>query len=384
MTKSNRLEAFLEDYSNESTKGGYRAAMFSFIDCIYGQQRKGRITESEKITYGNLIDRYLTESRNYDSDMLKFANCLKDRPALSAKQVFRTVKEFLSYHDIEVSKKNQKKIKNAIMPKGGVATIEKPMDAEKVREIIQHLDLKGKALVLSLISSGMRIGETLQITEDDIDLNSKPVKVTIRREYTKTKRQRVTFISGEAAACLKQWLKVRDSYLQSAARRNNGLIGNGHSKSKQTDTNRIFPFSDNIAGQMLKNALVKSENYSKDRTTGRTQIHPHMFRKFFISQMSLIVSKEIPEMLSGHSGYLTDNYRRFTNEQLASEYLKAEHVLTIEIPADVREIQSELKTEMNSHAKSITTLYQENTDLRQRLTKLESVIMTMEKINEVG
>jgi len=326
----------------------------------------------------------VTESRDYDSDMLKFANSLKNRPALSAKQVYRTVKEFLSYHDIEVSKKNQKKIKNAIMPKGGVATIEKPMDAEKVREIIQHLDLKGKALVLFLISSGMRIGEVLQVTDDDIDLNSKPVKVKIRKEYTKTKRQRITFISGEAAACLKQWLKVRSSYLLSAAQRNNGLISNGHSKSKQTDTNRIFPFSDNIAGQMLKNALIKSENYSRDSTTGRAQIHVHMFRKFFISQMSLIVSKEIPEMLSGHSGYLTENYRRFTDEQLATEYLKAEHVLTIEMPSDVREIQSELKTEMSSHAKSISTLYQENTELRQRLGKLESVIMSMEKINEVG
>ena len=48
-------------------------------------------------------------------------------------------------------------------------------------------------------------------------------------------------------------------------------------------------------------------------------------------------------MLAGHAGYLTGAYRRYTKKQLAEEYLKGQHLLTIQTPKELQEIESEFK-----------------------------------------
>ena len=93
----------------------------------------------------------------------------------------------------------------------------------------------------------------------------------------------------------------------------------------------------------------------------------HQFRKFFISQLSLIVSKEIAEMLAGHSGYLTGAYRRYTKKQLAEEYLKGQHLLTIQTPKELQEIESEFKAKMQSHSEIIEDLVKEKIALKQQI-----------------
>ncbi|HID43654.1 MAG TPA: site-specific integrase [Archaeoglobaceae archaeon] len=86
------------------------------------------------------------------------------------------------------------------------------MDHETLRTILQHMDVKGKTLVLMLASSGMRIRERLQIRLEDINLETDPAEIVIRGENTKTEEQRDVFISREAKQMLKEWLKVRESY----------------------------------------------------------------------------------------------------------------------------------------------------------------------------
>jgi len=45
------------------------------------------------------------------------------------------------------------------LPKGNARTVEDEIDAAKLRKILQYLDVKGRALVLVLASSGMIIGK---------------------------------------------------------------------------------------------------------------------------------------------------------------------------------------------------------------------------------
>ena len=72
------------------------------------------------------------------------------------------VKEYLLQNDIEISQKQAKSIRKK-MVKGGARTIEKDLDIDTLRKIINHMDIKGKALILTLASSGMRIGEALSL-----------------------------------------------------------------------------------------------------------------------------------------------------------------------------------------------------------------------------
>jgi integrase len=299
------------------------------------------------------------------------------RPPLSARQTFTFVKEFFNHYDKELPAKDLKFIRNKL-PKGNMRTIEKDLDQDTIRTILQHVDVKGRALILVLASSGMRINEALSLPLDDIDFKTTPTTITIRGENTKNGDNRITFISSEATQAVNEWLKVRSDYIASSAKRNNGLIksGRGNPKSGEDD-GRLFPFSDQNASTLWDNALIKAGLLSRDKTTNRKQLHYHQFRKFFISQLSLIVSKEIAETLAGHNGYLTGAYRRYTKKQLAEEYLKGQHLLTIQAPKELVEIESEFKAEMSNHSKIIESLIMEKLAMKDEIERLKNHYETL-------
>ena len=321
--------------------------------------------------YETLVEKYLKEKRNYSEDMAGFVVSLQSRPPLSARQTFTFAKEFFNHYDLELPAKDLKFIRHKL-PKGNVRTIEKDMDTDTIRTILQHLDVKGRALVLVLASSGMRINEALTVSLEDINFKSKPAVITIRGENSKTGDNRITFLSSEATQAVNEWLKVRSEYIRTSATRNNGLVKSGRGNLKTgEDDGRLFPFSDQNASALWDNALQKAEILTRDKTTNRKQLHYHQLRKFFISQLSLIISKEIAETLAGHNGYLTGSYRRYTKKQLAEEYLKGEHLLTIQAPKEIQEIESEFRAKMQTHSEIIENIVKENILLKQEISKIK-------------
>jgi len=165
--------------------------------------------------------------------------------------------------------------------------------------IIQHMDLKGKALFLTLASSGMRIGESLSLTLNDIDLEHDPVSIQIRGENTKTGEQRFTFISSEAKEALIEWLKVRGAYMEQAHYKNAGFLACGFSgpRPNPEEDNRIFPFAMKTAQDTWRLAIKSAGLRERDPATGRYSLHIHQLRKFFRSQLALAVPVDIVEML---------------------------------------------------------------------------------------
>lgn len=383
MDDMGKIADYLKHYDNQSTAGGYSSAVYSFLDFIYGKQREGiRVTTEEKAKYEKLIDKYLKEKRKYSEDMAGFVVSLQTRPPLSARQTFTFTKEFFNHYDLELPAKEMKFIRHKL-PKGNVRTIEKDMDTETIRTILQHLDVKGRALVLVLASSGMRINEALTLPLDDLDLKAKPAIITIRGENAKNGDNRITFLSAEAAQAVNEWLKVRDNYIRTSAKRNNGLVKSGRGNTKTgEDDGRLFPFSDQNASALWDNALEKANLFSRDKSTNRKQLHYHQFRKFFISQLSLIISKEIAETLAGHNGYLTGSYRRYTKKQLAEEYLKGQHLLTIQAPKELQEIESEFKAKMQNHSEIIENIVRENIILKKEAAEHTAAIEKLEAENK--
>src|SRR4051812_45635287 len=57
-----------------------------------------------------------------------------------------------------------------------------------------------------LAATGMRAVEALHIRLKDIDLESKPAKISVRGENTKTKMDRTVFLTEESKKQLKSWL----------------------------------------------------------------------------------------------------------------------------------------------------------------------------------
>ena len=138
--------------------------------------------------YSLCVDRYHCEIKNEKRSLLasnKFARYQGERniSASTLKQRVVTVKNFLEYHDIDISPRRFKlKVK---LPK----TIRKNKEALSKEDIIEILnatsDIRIKTYVMLLASTGMRAGEALSIRIKDFDLEFKSFKTICERRIYK-------------------------------------------------------------------------------------------------------------------------------------------------------------------------------------------------------
>jgi integrase len=81
---------------------------------------------------------------------------------------------------------------------------------EDVIEILNVCDnIRLRTYVILLAATGMRAVEALSIRIKDIDFDSNPAKVFVRGEYTKTKVDRIIFLTEERTQQLKSWLEYK-------------------------------------------------------------------------------------------------------------------------------------------------------------------------------
>jgi len=374
-----KLIKFLAGYSNKNTRSGYRTAIESFLRCIYGIKKAD--IKSKKVPapdYNALFEKYLISKRDNDADFLQFSeHLIETRPALSAKQSMTAIRYAMTYHGISISKGTSQDIRRETM-KGSAATVDRVLNTKIINATLQHCTIQGKALFLCLASSGARLNEMLSININDVDFGNHPVKMTFRGECTKNGQQRFTLISDEAAAAVEEWLKVRDRYIEVSNAKSKKLIEMGRATVKTTKDTRLFPFSDASVTAWWNDALAASGELTKDDVTGRNQLRIHGFRKFFLSQMSLVISKEIPELLAGHSAYLSGSYRRYDDETVAAEYLKAMHMVSITGSKQVKELENELKEKMQEqatktekHADTLVMVINENMNMKHQMQEMQ-------------
>jgi integrase len=367
MEEESRLKSFLSQYRSKKTVETYRWATVEFLRSVY---RNDNHDENS--------NRYFTEKRDYEKDIRNFLSAISSKPPLSIRLMLAVVKSFLIENEVEFSQKFWRGINRKI--KGTrAATMDEPPRIEELRSIIAHTPIQGKALFLMLASSGMRIGETLQLKLNDVELNRDPARISLQREYTKTGNSRVTFMSSEAKEAVNEWMKVRSDYLVAAvAKSKKRPQYKAEFAGKSLKDDRLFPFDIPTAYYIWRNALKKSGFDKRDNGTKRSVFHPHVLRKFFRSQMAQLIPVDVVEALMGHEEYLTDVYRRYTCVQLAEFYAKGESsVLIFGKGENVSELKENLKV-VNRAIQTVTD------DLETKNMRLEERVQSLQKqINEM-
>jgi len=171
---------------------------------------------------------YFKEKQDYRSDILKYCNTIKHySPQAFGKRV-SAIRGFYKHYEatfpdnaVNTFRKASKTLRgNRPITQDSIPT------KEELEKILTHGGVGEKALFTFLVSSGMRIGETLQLTFEDIDLDKNPVMIDIRKEYTKGNFPRIAFISEEATKFLQEWLKVREDYITKYKTPTKNLTGN--------------------------------------------------------------------------------------------------------------------------------------------------------------
>jgi len=87
-------------------------------------------------------------------------------------------------------------------------TLPRAMNPKDVKKLIRVIDdTWDRALILLLLRTGIRIGEALGLTMNDIDLAERKVHLF---EGEKNSMGRVVYLSDNALFALKRWLMIRD------------------------------------------------------------------------------------------------------------------------------------------------------------------------------
>ena len=77
---------------------------------------------------------------------------------------------------------------------------------ELILRVLRNASPRLQTVILVLSSSGMRIGELVQLKLSDVDFTTTPTTVRLRAQITKTKSARETFLTAEATNSLKDYL----------------------------------------------------------------------------------------------------------------------------------------------------------------------------------
>ena len=240
---------------------------------------------------------------------------------------------FLRVYGVEV---NRDLLKDKVdLPRTYAITQDRAPAPEELKRMLLHTNIRGKAVIATLASSGMRAGELLSLRVKDIDFSKRPVVVALRAEVTKDRQARICFISDEAAGFLKEYLgeriKNQDAYVFQG--RHQGVDDQGRVKfvrGQWEDKPMSYWNLDVIVASALRAAgLLQRDEH------GRDVIHIHTFRKFFFTRMLGVLGREITEALMGHRQFLDSAYRRYTKEELAQYYVKGMPSVTALMPQTV-------------------------------------------------
>jgi len=102
-------------------------------------------------------------------------------------------------------------LKQAVRPiDSSRVTDDKQPTREQIRNCILHGTTKQKAMISFMVSTGARIGETVQVRLSDIEFDKKPVIVRFPARKTKTARKRYSFLSSECVDLLKAYTASRE------------------------------------------------------------------------------------------------------------------------------------------------------------------------------
>src|SRR5215469_4507400 len=308
-SSANIINSYIKNVStmNESTAVQYLSRLNDF---------EGFVTKDYELG----VDRLLLKIKRGNQDpyhlLNGYAGYMKNRSisALTLNQRIVTVKNFFEYCDIDISPRRFKlKVK---LPK----IIRKKKEALSKGDVIEILNvcdnIRLRTYVILLASTGMRAVEALSIRMKDIDFDSNPAKLKVRGEYTKTKVDRIIFLTEELTQQLKSWLhyKYRTRRVCHQDTQNHGKTITEYRTPDKKDTDLAFavyqdrekPNPESLyddLGRSFSNTLGRSgKGNREDNNQRRRQITLHSFRRFVKTTISDLGYADFSEWFIGHSG----------------------------------------------------------------------------------
>jgi integrase len=266
---------------------------------------------------------------------------------------FSSIKGYLSHLGVKIS---TDEVKHIIKIPRVTRLREIPITKEMIVRLLRNSKPKLQVAILVAISTGLRLGELVNLRIMDVDFTTTPTTVYVRGNTTKTRQSRVTFLSAETTNALKDYLvryhkwseDVKDPMLSEKH------IFQAKIKPKKPEQFSVLGTQNTLGSELL--VLVKSiPELAIKNENGRQAIHFHAFRKYFRTIVGNSSGRDFAENLIGHSFYM-DTYYQLSDEKKREMYLEVEPLLTI--------------SDFEAVEKNIQKLSQKNTQLEEKFNDL--------------
>ena len=363
-----------------ATKRIYNSALKRFLEFIrvhYNMellQLLRLVTETKQLDPLDVLDEYYTFLSKYQTKTNRTGYSNE-----ATNQYVRLAKDFLNNEGCRIYNEDLKlKFR---LPKR-VRPYEKGLTKDVINRAIRFANRKLATVILMACSSGMRIGEIVQLRFSDVDFTKKPSTILIRAETAKTRETRITHISTEATKALKDYLakspKKENEYvfllqhedrIKWAEQRQDKKV-----VTKLKDQLKSLPPDERYAKSVsatIHNLDMQLARCVKDipeldakNQNGKNWIHFHAFRAWFKTQVTDAHQSDFAEALMGHKSLKLVYYRQ--NDKARSRtYLDIEHALTI---ADTEKIDE-----------NFSEMQKDNLELRGIVDSLSKQLRNLEK-----
>jgi len=334
MNDDSPLALFLSMLRSPESKRQYPPRLQVFFKFL---GLEGDIENQSKV-FVNRFKKDNEDDRHLQKKLLSFSRSQKervDKKEISPSTVpnyFKAIKLFCQANNL--SKKVEWKLITKSLPLGFKASDDRAPTLEEIQKLLEFPDRRIKPLVLTLVSSGIRIGsfETLK-WKHIVPINNKSNEIIAAkiRVYPGDREEYYSFLTIEAYNALKDWMDYRSSCgekinKESFAMRDlwqtNDLEGITNPKPLNTFSitrllNRAWQ------AQKIRPQLQKGEKRHEFKTA-------HGFRKYFKTQMEQARVPSIKiELLLDHSIGISDSYAKFSENEMLEDYLIGTDYLTV-------------------------------------------------------
>jgi len=306
---------------------------------------------------------------------------------------YRATKLFCEMNDFQL---NWKKISRGL-PRVSKAANDRAPTLEEIGRIIDYPDRRIKAIVYTMVSSGIRIGAWDYLKwKHVIPTYSKNGEVLVAKlvVYAGDPEQYTGFVTPEAYKNLKEWMDFRKSY---------GEQITGESwvmRDIWQTTNITYGAKLGLAThpKRLKSSGIKRlleralwEQGLRHKLAPGIRRHDwkaaHGFRKFYKTRAEQVMRPINVEITMGHNIGVSSSYYRPTDKELMEDYMKSIPLLTINTDTKLLEKQinelkennqddlSVLKRKLEEKNQEILSISMKNKSTDDKLNRLVSILV---------
>lgn len=363
--RSESIKHFLKGFRSEATKVGYARKLCQFLDAC-------------KMT----PDAFLAEARgNPEGVQHLLTDYVEERKGQvsgsTINQVMATLKHFFEMNQakVDISWKTVTKGARRVRKTGS----DRAPTILEIRRMMETADLRLRCIILTCVSSGVRVGAFEDLCWGDLKPISKDgspdeiiaARITI---YRGSDEEYVTFVSPECYEALLKYREMRKGAGEKVTATSPLIRDAWDSQPYRRSEDRKDPsVATPLASKTISNMMYKHLNKIKMRNKthadawGHDFKQIHGFRKFFKTRAERTMKTIDVEKLMGHA----DNYYKPPDEYLLEQYAVAVPDLTI---SEVVELQNEVKAKVAESNEKIIGLERENESMIRRLDQLEDML----------